>query len=301
MSAAAAAVPSAARALAISRSITAMRAARKSMPPNATVGFVPTMGALHDGHLSLVKEARSQNDIVVASIFVNPTQFGKGEDLDKYPRQLERDSELLSIMGVDHLFAPEADAMYGKNHVTYVDPTGFDDIAEGRSRPGHFRGVATVVTKLFNIIQPTNAYFGQKDAAQCVLIRRIVEDLNMDLKVCVMDTIREEDGLAMSSRNAYLSPEERRAAPVVYKSLCAAREVYQSKKDAGELPMSASMLSETVSNLLNSEPLVSEVQYASVDNRATFQPLTEVGDEGAVVSVACKVGSGVRLIDNIVL
>ena len=206
-----------------------------------------------------------------------------------------------SLYGLqDHLFAPEADSMYGKYHVTYVDPTGFDDIAEGRSRPGHFRGVATVVTKLFNIVQPTNAYFGQKDAAQCVLIRRIVEDLNMDLIINVMDTIREADGLAMSSRNAYLTPEERPVAPIVYKSLCAARDAYLAKRNGGELPMQASVLSQTVCDVLKSEPLVSEVQYASVDNRATFQPLSQVGEEGAVISLACKVGS-VRLIDNIVL
>ena len=173
--------------------------------------------------------------------------------------------------------------MYGNHHVTYVDPTGFDDIAEGRSRPGHFRGVATVVTKLFNIVQPTNAYFGQKDAAQCVLIRRIVEDLNMDLNINVMDTIREADGLAMSSRNAYLTPEERPVAPIVYKSLCAARDAYLAKRYGGELPMQASLLSQTVCDVLGSEPLVSEVQYASVDNRATFQPLSEVGEEGAVM------------------
>ena len=190
--------------------------------------------------------------------------------------------------------------MYGKHHVTYVDPTGFDDIAEGRSRPGHFRGVATVVTKLCNIIAPTNAYFGQKDATQCVLIRRIVEDLNMDLNINVMDTIREADGLAMSSRNAYLTPEERLVAPIVYKSLCAARDAYLVKKSSGALPIPATELSKTVCDVLGSEPLVSEIQYASVDNRATFQPLSEVDEEGAVVSLACKVGS-VRLIDNIVL
>ena len=147
-----------------------------------------------------------------------------------------------------------------------------------------------MVTKLFNIVQPTNAYFGQMDAAQCVLIRRIVEDLNMDLNINVMDTIREADGLAMSSRNAYLTPEERFVAPIVYKSLCAARDAYLVKKSSGELPIPATELSQTVCDVLGSEPLVSEIQYASVDNRATFQPLSEVDEEGAVVSLACKVG-----------
>ena len=146
------------------QTVASFRSIRRQIQPSLKIGFVPTMGALHDGHLSLVKEARKNNDIVVASIFVNPTQFGPGEDFDKYPRQLERDSELLAEFGVDHLFSPNIDDMYGKNHVTYIDPKGFDDIPEGVSRPGHFQGVATIVTKLFNIVQPTNAYFGQKDA-----------------------------------------------------------------------------------------------------------------------------------------
>lgn len=290
-----------AAALTVHQSIESFRSMRKSIPSSVSVGYVPTMGALHDGHLSLVKEARTKNDVVIASIFVNPTQFGQGEDLDKYPRQLERDTELLGDLGVDHLFAPECGMMYGKNHITYVDPVGFDNIPEGKSRPGHFRGVATVVTKLFNIVQPTSAYFGQKDAAQCCLIRRIVKDLNMDVNIVVMDTVREKDGLAMSSRNAYLTPGERRAAPVVYKSLCAARDLYQSAlKSDGALPIPARSLADAVEEVLRSEELVSNVQYVTVDDRETMQPLTEVGSAGAIVSLACKVGS-VRLIDNIIL
>jgi len=253
------------------------------------------MGALHDGHLSLVKEATRNNDVVVASIFVNPAQFGKGEDFNKYPRQLERDSDLLGDCGVDHLFAPTIDDMYGRHHGTYVDPEGFDNIPEGRVRPGHFRGVATIVTKLFNIVQPTNAYFGQKDAAQCCLIRRIVEDLDMDLNVMVLDTIREDDGLAMSSRNAYLTAKERLAAPVLYRSLTAAKALYETDRNVATSDIVA-----TVRDMLQSEELVSDIQYVSVDNRATMQPISHVGDEGAIVSIACKVGS-VRLIDNIVL
>jgi len=178
---------------------------------------------------------------------------------------------------------------------------GFDDIAEGRSRPGHFRGVATIVTKLLNIIQPTNAYFGQKDAAQCVLIRRIVEDLNMDVNIVVRDTVREEDGLAMSSRNAYLTAEERRAAPVVYRSLCAARTLFQRLRQDDE-SISCDELREAVERVLKSEPLVSEVQYVAVDDKATMRPCqckVQKGD-GAIISLACKVGN-VRLIDNIVL
>ena len=277
------------------QSISAFRSMRRQLLPSVKIGFVPTMGALHDGHLSLVREARKNNDVVVASIFVNPTQFGPNEDFDKYPRQLEKDAELLLENGVDHLFAPSIDDMYGKHHVTKVDPQGFDNIPEGRSRPGHFSGVATIVTKLFNIVQPTNAYFGQKDAAQCVLIKRVVEDLDMDLNVVVMNTVREDDGLAMSSRNAYLQPNERAAAPVIYRSLSAAKGLYEEKKG-----LASSELISVVRRGLENEPLVSEIQYISVDSKETMQPLGQVGEEGGIISIACKVGS-VRLIDNVVL
>ncbi len=185
--------------------------------------------------------------------------------------------------------------MYRKNHVSFVDPEGFDDIPEGQARPGHFRGVATIVTKLFNIVQPTNAYFGQKDAAQCCLIRRIVEDFDMDLNVIVKDTIREQDGLAMSSRNAYLTPEERKAAPIIYQALREAREKFLLNPG-----ISSNDLVDTVKSILRTEPLMGEIQYISVDNKATMRPLSYVGEEGGVISLACKVGS-VRLIDNIVL
>lgn len=269
---------------------------------NQSVGYVPTMGALHDGHLSLVEEARKRNDVVLASIFVNPTQFGKGEDLDKYPRQLERDCELLSEFEVDHVFAPNIEEMYSKNNSSFVSIKGFDDIPEGQSRPGHFQGVATVVTKLFNIVQPTRAYFGQKDAAQCALVKRIVQDLNMPLEVVICDTMREEDGLAMSSRNVYLSREERLAAPILYNSLMTAREYFlqnvNSCDDSSSIP--SSVLSNLVLEILRSEPMVSQVQYVSVDDRETMRPIDTVDRNGAIISLACKIGS-VRLIDNIVL
>jgi len=234
----------------------------------------------------------------VASIFVNPTQFGPNDDFNRYPRQLERDTELLQNLGVHHVLAPNAESMYGQDHLAYVNAKGFDKIAEGRARPGHFQGVATVVTKLFNIVRPTNAYFGQKDAAQCVLIRRIVEDLDMDVNVVVHDTVRDDDGLALSSRNAYLTNDERKAAPVLYRSLCAAKKMFKSF-DADVIP--ATDLRRVVENELKSEPLVGEIQYVSIDNRATMQPIQKVlRQNGAIVSIACKVGS-VRLIDNIVL
>ena len=260
-----------------------------------------TVYSLHlPGHLSLARAALEENDIVIASIFVNPTQFGKGEDLEKYARQLDKDVKLLSKVGVSHVFTPPADSMYKKNHVTYVDPHGFDSTMEGMSRPGHFRGVATVVTKLFNIVQPTSAYFGQKDAVQCALIRRITEDLDMNINIKIMDTIREDDGLAMSSRNAYLSEEERQRAPIVYKALMAAREVFDSRFSRGAETASADDLREVVESVLETEPLVTEVQYVAIDDTTTMQPISEVGDRGCVISLACVVGS-VRLIDNIVL
>lgn len=243
---------------------------------------------------------RRSNDFVVASIYVNPTQFGKNEDLDKYPRSLERDTALLSELGVDHVFAPEN--MYGKNHVTFVDPTGFDHTTEGKARPGHFRGVATVVTKLFNIIQPTNAYFGQKDAAQCVLVRRIADDLDMDVSINVMDILRDpKDGLAMSSRNVYLSEKERSVASIIYQSLCAAKEMYEDEVlGDGEFRLDVAVVKKAVMDVLKSEPMVSEIQYVSIDSKDTMTPLLEIGSDGAVVSIACKIGT-VRLIDNIIL
>jgi len=278
-------------------SISSFRSFRRSLQPSLKIGFVPTMGALHEGHLSLVKEARLRNDIVVASVFVNPTQFGKGEDLDKYPRQVERDTKLLGNLGVDHIFTPNVDDMYGKNFDTYVDCKCFDDIPESIARPGHFRGVATIVTKLFNIVQPTNAYFGQKDAGQCVLIRRIVEDLNMDVNVVVMDTIRESDSLAKSSRNAYLSDTERKASTIIYKSLIAAKELYTTNPF-----VSSSDIIQVTRNILQSETLVSEIQYISVESMSTMEAVSKPSDstDGTTLSLACKIGS-VRLIDNIVL
>jgi len=189
--------------------------------------------------------------------------------------------------------------MYCSHHSTFVQPEGFGNTSEGLARPGHFRGVATIVTKLFNIVQPTRAYFGQKDAAQCVLIRRITEDLNMDVSIVVRPTIRESDGLAMSSRNAYLSSEEREAAPILYKALCSAREVFDSLATSADIE--SLQLQDCVRRTLNSQPLVKEIQYVSVDCRATMRSLERVTrKEGAILSIACVLGS-VRLIDNIVL
>ncbi len=245
----------------------------------------------------MIEEARRKNDIVVASIYVNPTQFGPNEDLDKYPRQLEKDTEVLEQMGVDHLFCPLE--MYGEYHRCFVDPVGFDDLREGKARPGHFRGVATIVAKLLNIVQPHKAYFGQKDAAQCVLIKRLVDDLDMDVNINIMDTVRESDGLAMSSRNAYLTEEERKKAVVLHQSLKAGKEIYEASF-AAELPIDASIIRDTVFRILESEPLVTKIEYVAVDSKETMAELKEVDTDGAIVSIACKIGN-VRLIDNIVL
>ena len=290
--------------LQIHSTIQSFRQARRKILPSLNIGFVPTMGALHNGHLSLLELAKQENDVVVCSIFVNPTQFAPNEDLDKYPRQFERDCELLEdIGGVDHIFAPSIDVMYGSNHVTSVDPgEGFENTPEGKQRPGHFRGVATIVTKLLNIVQPTKAYFGQKDAAQCVLIQRIVSDLNIDVDIVVGETVREEDGLAMSSRNAYLmdNPENRKAAPIIHKSLLQAKMLYLDGMENNGSGVSATLLRDTVIQGLKTEPLIHEIQYVDVSSRQTMQPLEYVDHDGAIISLACKIGS-VRLIDNIVL
>ncbi|GMH48385.1 hypothetical protein TrVE_jg9380 [Triparma verrucosa] len=278
----------------IQRTIPAFRNKRMTLG-TSSVGFVPTMGALHEGHLSLVREAREKNDIVVSSIFVNPTQFGPSEDFDKYPQQLQEDARMLEELGVDIIFAPNKDEMYTDNHTTKVMPEIFETTAEGKSRPGFFTGVATVVTKLLNVVQPTNAYFGQKDAVQCCVIRRIVEDLNIPTNVVIMPTVRESDGLAMSSRNAYLTLEERLIAPVVFKSLLAGEQAWlDNDKQA-----SAEEIVAEVQKVLNQEPMVNEVQYVSVDSNINMLPIDSVGPEGCCLSLALKCGE-VRLIDNIV-
>src|SRR6185369_16620824 len=199
---------------------------RKLRRENKTVGFVPTMGALHEGHLSLVREARQMSDVVIVSIFVNPAQFGPGEDLDKYPRDLTSDAAMLAQYDVDYVFAPEKQEIYGDGFSTYVYVEGLTDGLEGASRPGHFRGVATVLTVLFNTVRPDFAFFGQKDAQQTLVVRRLVRDLAFDIEVVVLPTIREQSGLALSSRNAYLTEEQRAAASVLYRALSQAKEVY---------------------------------------------------------------------------
>ena len=257
-----------------------------------TLGLVPTMGALHAGHLSLVARARTENDRVLASIFVNPAQFGVNEDFAAYPRTPENDLRLLESLGVDAVWCPSPGDVYPPGFQTYVTVDDVSAPLEGARRPGHFRGVATVVAKLFNVFQPDRAYFGQKDAQQVAVIRKMVADLSFPVDVVVCPTVREADGLALSSRNVFLSPEERRAAPVVHRALLAASAAFESgERDAGRL---RAVLSETLAG----EPLA-RPDYVSVADAVTLHELERVAGP-ALVSLAVRFG-GTRLIDNVVI
>ena len=273
--------------------IEAMRAvSREQRRAGRRLGLVPTMGALHDGHLSLTRAARSQCDLVAVSLFVNPLQFGPAEDLAKYPRNLERDRGLLEGEGVDFLFAPSVEEMYPAGSVTYVTVEGLGDKLCGRSRPGHFRGVATVVSKLFHIVEPDLAFFGQKDAAQVAIIRQMVRDLDFPVQIVTCPIVREADGLAMSSRNAYLDSQQRKSALVLYRSLV---EVQRSF-DRGE--RSAARLIEAGKQVFEEEPSA-RLDYLEIVNPETLEALSEVSVP-ALVAVAAFMGKA-RLIDNIVL
>ena len=259
------------------------------------LGLVPTMGALHEGHLSLTRQARADNATMAASIFVNPTQFGANEDFTTYPRSFERDLELLAAQGADLVFAPAPSEVYPDGFDTWIEPGAVAEGMEGEARPGHFRGVATVVAKLFTIVRPDRAYFGQKDGQQVAVIRKMNDDLNLGVEVVTMPTIREPDGLALSSRNAYLTAEQRAAAPVVYRALRAAESIWQ----AGE--REAAPLQAVARSILQAEPLVSTVDYVSVVDADRMAPVNGVGDgQRVMVAVAVRLGS-VRLIDNVVL
>ena len=267
--------------------------ARKLRRENKTVAFVPTMGALHEGHLTLVKEARQMSDVVVVSIFVNPTQFGEGEDFDKYPRDLTGDAALLAEYEVDYVFAPESGEIYAPGFSTYVYVEGLTETLEGASRPGHFRGVSTIVTILLNTIRPDFAVFGQKDAQQLAIVKRLTRDLGFETEIVTVPTVREESGLAMSSRNAYLSPDERQRASVIFQSLRDAKIAFKH----GE--RNASKLSQIVHNKIASEEL-SHIDYVGVVDRETLEPVEKISDRETLIAVAARFGK-VRLIDNIVL
>jgi pantoate--beta-alanine ligase len=271
-------------------SIAHLRRERASL--KKPLGLVPTMGYLHEGHLSLVRQAKMECASVVVSIFVNPTQFGPSEDLENYPRDLEMDLSLLEKEGADLVWMPTEEVMYPPGFQTWVTVEGLTQKLEGLKRPGHFRGVTTVVAKLFNAVQPDKAYFGQKDAQQSIVIRRMVQDLNLPLEIVVCPTVRESDGLAMSSRNSYLNPQERKAATVLYRSLMKAQEAFK----AGE--RNANQIRKMVSATLDKEPLA-QTQYVSVADPESLNEL-DGSIAKALISMAVYVG-GTRLIDNIVV
>ncbi len=271
-------------------SLSDLRAVRASLP--GSFGLVPTMGALHDGHLSLVRRAKAECAHVGVSIFVNPTQFGPGEELSKYPRDLDRDLKLLDLLGVDVVWTPAPEVIYPPGFQTWVTVEQVSAPLEGKHRPGHFRGVATVVAKLLNAFTPDKAYFGQKDAQQVVVIKQMVRDLNFSLEIVVCPVVREPDGLAMSSRNVYLNPEERKAATVLYRALSAAKAKY----DAGE--RDAEMLRAAMSSTIAAEPLARE-EYVSAADPDTLTELERI-DKGVLLSMAVRLGK-TRLIDNFLL
>jgi pantoate--beta-alanine ligase len=257
-----------------------------------TVGLVPTMGFFHEGHLALMRRARADCDVVVVSLFVNPTQFGPGEDLEAYPRDFERDRALAESVGVDYIFAPEVEEMYPAGASTFVEVEEISGVMCGRSRPGHFRGVATVVAKLFNIMPAQKAYFGQKDAQQLVVIRKMAADLDIPVEVIPVPTVRESDGLAMSSRNTYLEPEERAQAVALYRSLEAARALVE----VGE--RRAYNVSNAMEEVISTFPLVN-LEYIFICDNIFLQPLEELSGE-VLVAVAARIGRA-RLIDNMLL
>ncbi len=266
--------------------------ARKLRRENKTIGFVPTMGALHEGHLALISQARQMSDVVIVSIFVNPTQFNEQGDFDKYPRDLTADAALLTQYQVDYIFAPDAPEIYGENFSTFVYVENLTETLEGASRPGHFRGVATVVTILFNTIRPDFAFFGQKDAQQVAIIKRLTQDLGFETEIITAPIVREESGLAMSSRNALLSDEERQKASIIYRAL---NEVKILVKN-GE--RNALTIAEKVRQVIQSEPLA-QIDYVAVVDNETLAPVEKIGENAVLIAVAARIGT-VRLIDNIV-
>ncbi len=276
-------------------SVPDMASRSKGLSQNGkSIGFVPTMGALHEGHLSLVRRSVSENDVTVVSIFINPTQFAPSEDLDKYPRDIDGDLEKLDSVGSVIAFIPSIDEIYPEGYRTYVNVEGITEVMCGEFRPGHFKGVTTVVAKLFNIVRPDRAYFGQKDFQQAVVIRKMAADLDTGIDIVLCPTVREEDGLAMSSRNQYLSSEERKAASVIYRSMFETSEMLRN----GSL-MAGDARGYLVKKL-RANKMVGEVQYASIYDPVTFEEIRGEGAEEMLIAVALYIG-GTRLIDNMLL
>lgn len=276
----------------IIKTISDMKKLADDLRKGKTIGFVPTMGYLHEGHLSLVRRSKTENDVTVVSIFVNPTQFGPNEDYKSYPRDLNRDLSMLEKEAVDFVFAPEVEEIYPKGYSTYVTEESLSKYLCGRSRPGHFRGVCTVVTKLFNIVKPHRAYFGQKDAQQFRVIRRMVRDLNLDVEVIECPIVREPDGLAMSSRNVYLSTQEREQALALNKALKLAENLYKS----GE--RSASRIIEKMTDYLSTFDKL-KIDYVEIVDEESLEPVTRINKK-VIVALAVWVGKA-RLIDNVIL
>jgi pantoate--beta-alanine ligase len=266
---------------------------KKARSKKQSIGFIPTMGALHQGHLSLAKTAKKENDVVIMSIFVNPMQFGPKEDFKKYPRTLKQDAKLATGAGVDIIFAPDAKEMYSDDFYTFLDMKGLTDRFCGKSRPGHFKGVLTVVAKLFNIVEPDTAYFGQKDYQQATIIQRMVKDLNMNLRVMVLPTVREEDGLAMSSRNRYLTSSQRKYAYRIYQALVEARAMIQSgENDCAKIIKKMEAIIKTIPE--------SRIDYIAIADSETLEILKKTNNHNVVILAAVFVGK-TRLIDNILI
>ncbi|HOM02811.1 MAG TPA: pantoate--beta-alanine ligase [Acetivibrio sp.] len=257
-----------------------------------TIGFVPTMGYLHEGHLSLVNMSVHNHDYTIMSIFVNPTQFGPNEDFDRYPRDMERDLRLAEAAGVDVVFAPSVKEMYPDGFKTYVNVEGITEVLCGKSRPGHFRGVTTIVTKLFNIVEPHRAYFGQKDAQQVAVIKKMVKDLNMNVEIITCPIVREEDGLAMSSRNVYLSDEDRKSALILSKSLMESEELIKNGETSGD------KIKKYIIDRIQTEKNA-QIDYVEVVNADTLESIDEIKGK-VLIALAVRFGS-TRLIDNIIV
>lgn len=257
-----------------------------------TIGLVPTMGFLHEGHMSLIRKARKDTDCVIVTIFINPVQFGPGEDLKRYPRAIKKDFALCEKEGADIIFTPLAEEMYPKDYATYINVEKITDKLCGAFRPGHFRGVSTVVAKLFNITMPDTAYFGQKDAQQAIVIKRMAEDLNMSVEIKVMPIVREKDGLAMSSRNVYLNQKERNEAQYIYKSLKSAKELFNSGERCSK------KIIDKIKRVIDSQP-DTKIDYVAIVDTKDLKEIKRISGE-ALIAVAVWVGN-TRLIDNIVL
>lgn len=283
----------------IIRTVQAAQKLTTRLRKTKTIGFVPTMGYLHEGHLSLIKTARKKTDVVIVSIFVNPLQFAPAEDLAKYPRNFKRDEKLCRDAGADYVFYPNVGEMYPEGYSTYVNVENITDGLEGEIRPGHFKGVATIVIKLFNIVQPHISVFGQKDAQQSCVIRKMVTDLNVNTKIIVSPTVREKDGLAMSSRNVYLTPEQRNDAPYLYKALEFAKRKIQHEGYNRDIDF----LQGQMSKLIKSRKSATKIDYISFNDNETLEEvktLKNLKNREILISLAVRFGS-VRLIDNIVI